>query len=209
MSNDFLTIRERTTKCLLTAVCLSVQSSFEMQCRSGWDWIDFIVHRSSNQRRSWGLRTFLRTWGSSGERRWCEKRSWSSGRNRRSRREMKFNVCGGLDAPDWILAHMATLSKIVSLGFRVSALSLSLALLSLTALERRGVWKISGQVRLARSKSHTVGWKNGIENTLWAFQTCRLSLVCKRQRILRFVAVDHFCLPSWADFIILSSLPKS
>ncbi|CAM6103605.1 unnamed protein product [Calypogeia fissa] len=25
---------------------------------------------------------------------------------------MKFNVCGGLDAPDWILAHMSTLSKI-------------------------------------------------------------------------------------------------
>ncbi|KAG6547416.1 hypothetical protein Mapa_010864 [Marchantia paleacea] len=34
---------------------------------------------------------------------------------------MKFNVCGGLDAPDWILAHMSTLSKISAVRIKVLA----------------------------------------------------------------------------------------
>lgn len=31
---------------------------------------------------------------------------------------MKFHLCGGLDAPDWILANIVTLSSIVRLSFQ-------------------------------------------------------------------------------------------
>ncbi|KAL2649769.1 hypothetical protein R1flu_017897 [Riccia fluitans] len=34
---------------------------------------------------------------------------------------MKFSVCGGLDAPDWILAHMSTLAKISSGRIKIIA----------------------------------------------------------------------------------------
>ena len=32
---------------------------------------------------------------------------------------MRFHLCGGLDAPDWILANIVTLSTIVSVSDRV------------------------------------------------------------------------------------------
>ena len=31
---------------------------------------------------------------------------------------MKFHLCGGLDAPDWILANIVTLSSIVRISFQ-------------------------------------------------------------------------------------------
>ncbi|KAJ7516388.1 hypothetical protein O6H91_22G056600 [Diphasiastrum complanatum] len=37
---------------------------------------------------------------------------------------MKFQVCGGLDAPDWILAEISTLSKISSVQIKVLAVQI-------------------------------------------------------------------------------------